>query len=106
MTAYIAYFTRDDRHPANSGDANGKIRRRRRPAMTMATPSPRSNQARKSCSINRGIGVVGAGHYAKDCSRMGGVRQLTATRSEGVMFTIDELKDAGLSALPTSRDPT
>ena len=52
------------------------------------------------------VGVVGAGHKAKNAVRgWAAFDRYTRGLDEGVMYTIQELKDADVSALPTPSHP-
>jgi hypothetical protein len=105
MPAYLAYFTRDydiPPIPATLKATYDDDAVLHDPGDTFADIEPGA----EVLFYQPRVGVVGAGIRAKNAVRgWAAFDSYTREPDEGVMYTIQELKDAGVDALPSSRDP-
>ncbi len=104
MTAYIAYVTFPDDRPPTPAALRAKygenavvqdeedILSQIKPGSEVLVYQPR-------------VGVVGGGYLAKTTVRGWAAFEAYRESNEGVMYTIQELKDAGIGALPTRGHP-
>ena len=104
MTTYLAYFINDPDTPpipATLGVAYDDDAVLYDPGENLAEIEPGA----EVLFYQPRVGVVGAGIRARNIVRGWTAFDAYHEPDEGVMYTIQELKDAGVYALPSSRDP-